>query len=115
MVMTGKGGRQPAVPVHDEVRTALYQWDMPTDGPLFLKTNGDQITAGLISKYGNTALSDLGVNATMHQLRHRFGTVVNRNAGVRATQDLIGHSSISSTAVYTQVEDDALTNAVATI
>jgi integrase/recombinase XerC len=46
-------------------------------------------------------LHDLGINATGHQLRHWFGSEVYANThDIRVTQELLGHSSPTTTAGY---------------
>ena len=46
----------------------------------------------------------IGVPATLHQLRHRFGTHAHRHSrDLRVTQELLRHRSPNSTAIYTFV------------
>jgi integrase/recombinase XerD len=58
----------------------------------------------------------LGGELTAHTLRHRFATKAYQGSkDIRAVQELLGHSSPATTAVYTLIEDDALAAAVASV
>ena len=58
-------------------------------------------TAASISRKGNKFLHSLGIASTMHTLRHAFATKVYRaSKDLRLTQELMGHSSPQTTAVY---------------
>lgn len=57
-----------------------------------------------------------GVTGTPHALRHHYGTQVLRTSGdLRTAQRALRHASPASTAIYTQVADDALYRAIAGI
>lgn len=103
-VVHGKGGKQRMVPLHPEVLTALRVARLPHSGPLFrLPTSGVQYSPRYLCKVGNLYLHSVGVTSTMHQLRHRFGTDIYRaSKDIRLTQDLLGHASPVTTAIYTQ-------------
>ncbi len=59
-------------------------------------------TAASVSRKGNRFLHSLGIKATMHQLRHAFGTNVYQSSGgdLILTQGLLGHSSVATTQNY---------------
>ena len=55
----------------------------------------------LISKLVNDHLHDCGIKASLHQLRHRFGTQAYAvNHDIRAVQEMLGHKRVQSTAGY---------------
>lgn len=106
VVTSPKGLRERVVPLHDDVLTALRLWGGPRAGYVF-PLRGDPAVAirpHTVSHEGNRYLHELGIPATMHQLRHWFGTSVQRRGrNIRVTQELLGHRSSASTARYTQV------------
>ncbi|MHC0552364.1 site-specific tyrosine recombinase XerD [Salinicoccus sp. CNSTN-B1] len=111
----GKGDKERIVPITDYVgdlldshissgRLSLLK-DKNTD-ILFLTNRGKGFTRqGLwktIKKY--EVLSGIGKNITPHTFRHSFAThLVENGADLRAVQEMLGHSDISTTQVYTQI------------
>ena len=93
----GKGDRQRFVPLHPEVLKALRELPTATEGRFW-----PEETAASISRKGNRFLHGLGIKATMHQLRHAFGTSVYQASGgdLILTQGLLGHSSVATTQNY---------------
>ncbi len=78
----------------------------PTDNHLFLSMNGTKISENrvwqLIKIYGNK--TKIKKNITTHTFRHTCATLMLRNkANIRHIQELLGHSSLESTQVYTRV------------
>lgn len=64
----------------------------------------------LVAKYAR--LSDVRMDVTPHTLRHSYAVhLLQRGADLRAVQELLGHSSIATTQVYTQLELEALERA----
>lgn len=97
----GKGDKERMVPMHEDVERALRSTPLPSRGRLFRRPRGGPYPAAQISKEVSEYLSDLGISATAHQLRHWFGTNVYRTShDLRVTQELLGHSSPTSTAIY---------------
>lgn len=96
-VVKGKGDKQRFVPLHPEVLKTLQEFPWPASGRLW----SDE-TAASVSRKGNRFLHSLGIKATMHQLRHFFGTMAYQaSAGdIILVQGLLGHSSPSTTAGY---------------
>lgn len=102
-VVHGKGGRERVVPLHPAILAALRAMPIPRTGPLFRSGNGRPFTPENLSHVANEYLRRVGVTSTMHQARHRFGTDVYRaSRDIRLTQDLLGHQSPVTTAIYTQ-------------
>ena len=110
--VTGKGGRTRLVPLHPVLREALAAqialvrpsyWVFPGRKP------GDHIGVYYVWEHIREATG----GTPPHELRHRFATKAYRTGNdIRAVQELLGHSSPTTTARYVEVDEDALTAAV---
>lgn len=110
--VTGKGGRLRDVPVLPVSRAAVETYrdlcphaPMP-DEALFLGMRGGALEGSLARKAMRRARETLGLptTATPHALRHAFATqLLNSGGDLRAVQQLLGHASLRSTQVYTEV------------
>lgn len=102
LVLNGKGGRSRVVPMGATLIEALRGHGVPHFGPVFRRDNGDRYPAYTISHILRTHIHACGVQASGHQLRHAFATAVYRSSGgdLRMTQELLGHASPSTTAIY---------------
>ncbi len=110
----GKGGKQRDIPVNDEARAAVAHYSaearpllLGTRGStaLFLNHHGERLTRQgfwlIIKGYAKSAGID---KITPHTLRHSFAThKLNNGADLRSVQELLGHSSIATTQIYTHV------------
>lgn len=114
--VTGKGEVRDYVPVHDMIAAAAES--MPTSGWWFPSHTrpGEHITGNSVSTMLSQLLHRAGVPLTAHALRHFFGTETLRATGNLAlTQKLMRHASITSTVIYTLVEDAERKAAVAAL
>jgi integrase/recombinase XerC len=113
LVVTGKGGKKRIVPLIAEARAAIadYQRLAPfapgRQERLFRGVKGGPLNARSVQLLmerlrGALALPD---TATPHALRHSFAThLLGNGADLRVIQDLLGHASLSTTQVYTEVD-----------
>ena len=121
--LLGKGHKQRIVPVGSFARTAIDAYlvrarpSLSVRGPstpaLFLGARGARVSrqnAWLIIR-ARAAQADIGVEISPHTFRHSFAThLLAGGADVRVVQELLGHSSVATTQIYTQVTADTLRN-----
>ena len=113
LVVRGKGGKMRIVPLGDEAAAALRRYlargrpHLATDDrrPLLLTKSGRSLLTSdvrrIAVKYSRIAGID---RASPHMLRHAYAThMLEHGADLRAIQELLGHSSVSTTQVYTHV------------
>lgn len=104
--VTGKGGHQRAVPITDELAAAIR--DIPSEY-VFQVYDGGPMTPGHLGKLIARALPG---EWTTHTLRHRFASrAYEAERDLRAVQELLGHTSPVTTAIYTKVSDHSMRRA----
>jgi integrase/recombinase XerC len=115
--VVGKGGKMRSVPVIEPVRRAvegyieLCPYPLPGKGPLFVGARGGPLSPRIIQLAVAGLRGALGLpeTATPHALRHSFAThLLARGGELRAIQELLGHASLSTTQIYTQVDSARL-------
>jgi len=101
-ITQGKGGHQRTMPLHPDVLQALEALPMPAHGPLFSRPLcGGRATPASVSESINAYLHALGIKSTAHTLRHWFASAVYGDTlDIRLTQELMGHASPDTTAIY---------------
>ncbi len=111
--VVGKGGRERNVPVPEWV-WAIIAPTLPETGPCWRRQRGiGQVTGKQVSQACNAHLRAVGIPDTLHSLRHRVGTVTYQNTrDLRLVQDLLGHASPRTTAIYTRVAPAVVAAAV---
>lgn len=111
--IVGKGNKERVVPVLPAVHQAIDLYvdlcphPLTRAGPLFVGIRGGALGARTVQKTVAKLRRALGLSetATPHALRHSFATHLLNNGGdLRAIQELLGHASLSTTQVYTEVE-----------
>ena len=111
--VTGKGAKERMVPVLPVTREAVARYMLlcpyPLDGdePLFLGAKGGPLSPRIIQLLMEKLREALGLpdTATPHALRHSFAThLLGSGADLRQIQELLGHASLSTTQVYTEVD-----------
>ncbi|MCD2191683.1 tyrosine-type recombinase/integrase [Actinomycetospora soli] len=107
VTVNGKGGRKRDLGIPTWMWPELApQW--PAEGEGWRKLRGEGFyNAHLISHYVAKYLQSLGIESSMHKLRHRAATEALRQTGnLRVVQQLLGHTNLASIHVYTLVEND---------
>jgi integrase/recombinase XerC len=117
LIVTGKGNKQRAVPLLPMVRNAIDQYIVqcpyPTGerDPVFVGARGEVLNAGVAQRHLRLLRRQLGLpdSVTPHALRHSFAThLLSSGADLRSLQELLGHSSLSTTQLYTRVDASQL-------
>lgn len=119
----GKGGKTRIVPAGEPALAALTRYlergrhalaTSPDEPALFLSKSGRRLSTSDVRRrlavWTRAAALQGGVSP--HALRHSFAThLLDGGADLRAIQELLGHSSISTTQIYTRVESARLLSA----
>ncbi|MDD4083212.1 MAG: tyrosine recombinase [Sphaerochaetaceae bacterium] len=115
----GKGDKQRILPIGDYAMDDLKLY-LRQSRPILVKSNprcrylfvgirGNQLTRALIWKRLKQYASIAGVDIKVHTLRHSFAThLLSGGADLRIVQELLGHSDIRTTQIYTHISNDNL-------
>ncbi len=117
--VTGKGNKRRSVPIGQPALQALRQWlahrtallrpdtDADAQAALFLGARGGRLTPQRVWLELREHAKAAGLDARVHphMLRHSFASHLLQSSGdLRAVQELLGHSSIATTQVYTRLD-----------
>lgn len=113
ILVCGKGGHEALLPLHPVLvelaeRMPTRGWWFPTSSKL------GHVHRCSVSTAIKRAMVRAGVPGTPHALRHFYGTQTLHSSGgnLRVTQRAMRHLSIQSTAIYTAIDDAALSHAI---
>ena len=115
----GKGNKYRDVPLLPIICEGVKEYldlcpyDVKEDEPLFLGKRGGELSPRIIQRRVENLRYELGLpsHTTPHALRHAFAThLLSGGADLRAIQQLLGHSSLSTTQRYTDVNESELLN-----
>jgi integrase/recombinase XerC len=117
----GKGKKERVVPIGKKALEALLAYRLAAQGQipkgrsatshLFLNASGGRLTARSVHRILRAELRKCGLwqHLSPHGLRHTFAThLLNSGADLRAIQEMLGHSALSTTQRYTHVHLDQL-------
>jgi integrase/recombinase XerC len=116
----GKGNKERLVPFGTKATVALENWlecarelrlKSPEPDAVFLNLRGGRLTDRSVRRILDRRLREAAIrgHVSPHALRHSFAThLLGAGADLRAIQELLGHSSLSTTQRYTHVSTDAL-------
>ncbi|MHC3368428.1 tyrosine-type recombinase/integrase [Rhodococcus aetherivorans] len=118
VLLRGKGGKQRVVPVgrppwppSTPISCGAARAGHRPHPALFLNARGGRLSRQSAWQVLQTAATRAGVTAAVspHTLRHSFAThLLDGGADVRVVQELLGHASVTTTQIYTQVTAGAL-------
>ncbi len=115
-VIRGKGNKERLIPLLPVVKRAIvsYMKVLKSQGngaPLFIGSRGERINPGVVQRNVRAIRRYLNLpdTVTPHALRHSFATHLLQGGGdLRTVQELLGHSSLSATQRYTEVDREQL-------
>ena len=123
ITIAGKGNKQRTVYLNSACQIALNSY-LPlrhkietTDSALFLNNHNKRLGARgvqlMVEKY--VKLANLDPRITVHKLRHTAATLMYQhgNVDIRALQAILGHEQLSTTEIYTHINEKRLQDAVA--
>lgn len=118
--ITGKGNKTRVVPFGSRAKDSLMEWlkiyplwngDFVPDANVFITQKGNPLGARQIENRVKFQAQRAGVNVDLHPhlLRHCFASHMLSNSGdLRAVQEMLGHSNLSTTQIYTHIDFDRL-------
>ncbi len=118
--IVGKGNKERIIPIgeYSMYYLKLYMDNRPllekkgvVDESLFLNNHGKGVTRQGFFKMLKALLREKGLDERVspHTLRHSFAThLLDRGADLRSIQEMLGHSSLQTTKIYTHVSDNAV-------
>ena len=113
----GKGSKQRIVPIGTELKINLskylkFRYELNTQEPyLFLSKNMNQLDRSAIFRIikKSATLSDNALSVHPHTLRHSAAThMLEAGCDLRTLQELLGHTSVSTTKIYTKLTKEFL-------
>lgn len=116
----GKGSKERVIPLGDYAMEALKEYlnchrkallKNHNSNYLFLTNRGDKMTRQAFFKIIKKLAKEQGIKTDFspHTLRHSFAThLLKHGADLRSIQELLGHSDVSSTQIYTHITNERL-------
>ena len=94
------------------VRPKLLSNKNQKEPALFLNRRGGRLTRQAAHLRFQECTSRMGLDATIHTLRHSFAShMIKNGADIRSVQEMLGHSDIKTTQIYTQLDTSTLLDA----
>ena len=118
--VTGKGGKERLIPYGKRAQFSIEKFlefcgvqlsEKEDIVPLFINSKGKRISPRTVQRRIKMYLKTVtdGERFGPHTLRHSFAThLLSRGADIRAVQELLGHSSLSSTQIYTHIQPEKM-------
>lgn len=112
ITVLGKGGKSRMLPVGGKAISALDDWlalrakFATADNALFVSQKGRRIgTRAVQLRIAQAGVKTIGEHLHPHRLRHSFAShLLESSQDLRAVQELLGHSSLASTQIYTHLD-----------
>lgn len=126
MTVTGKGNKERLVYLNEACREAIKDYlsvrpnenlPYPHNNALFISRNHRRISPKTVQHIVKTHLQNAGLDGqgfSTHKLRHTAATLMYQHGQVdiRVLKDILGHSNLGTTQIYTHVSDTQIKNAI---
>jgi len=126
LTVIGKGNKERTIYLNDACLEAINDWmnkratlkiKPQAEKALFVSKRGTRISADMIQITIKRLLGEAGIDTnvySVHKLRHTAATLMYKygKVDIRNLQMILGHQSVSTTQIYTHVDDEALQKAV---
>ena len=101
----GKGSKERDVPVLEHVYEAINHYKVQMgEGEFLFEANGEKLSENSLRYSIMKVFKEVGLHVTPHQLRHAYATeLLNNNARIADVSELLGHSSMATTQIYTKL------------
>lgn len=111
----GKGSKERVIPIMTQVQTEMFELievcpfldKKNIEAYLFLGKRGGKLSPSVFQRTIRNLRNNLNLpeDITPHSFRHSFAThLLNNSSDIRSIQELLGHASLSTTQIYTQVD-----------
>jgi len=121
LLVLGKGDKERVVPIGLPALTAVKNWlstcrsefaNTNSDDAVFLGARGKRIDQRTVREVVYDAMEAIGSHMSPHGLRHTAAThLLEGGADLRTVQEILGHSSLATTQIYTHVSPERLKTA----
>ena len=120
--ITGKGNKTRIVPFGSKAKESLVEWlkiyriwqgGFGADSAVFISQKGNALTPRQIENRVKLQAQRAGISVDLHPhlLRHCFAShLLSASGDLRAIQEMLGHSNLSTTQIYTHVDFEQLMN-----
>jgi len=116
----GKGNKERLIPFGERTKLAMDYYlkkrgkmavQATANSPLFTNRKGQRIAPRTIQRHISNYFKKLATDRSYgpHVLRHSFAShLLDRGADIRAVKEFLGHSSLSSTQIYTHIQPEKM-------
>ncbi len=103
--VTGKGNKQRDIPLLSGTKELLNEYFSTSNQKKFIfEKNGEKLSENSLRYIVTKVFRRVGLKVTPHQLRHSYATeLLNSNAPIADVSELLGHSSMATTQIYTKL------------
>ncbi len=124
LIITGKGNKERTVYLNDACMNAIRNYmeirkeiktDVFNEPALFLSSRNKRISRRMVQQLVENNITKLGLDPrkyTTHKLRHTAATLMYQSGvDIRALQEILGHEHLSTTEIYTHVDNEQIREA----